>query len=341
MTRPSVVPTVDLPEGTGPTDPDVTAEGATDAPEFLPTQIWVRSATYTRGTYALTLATAPEGDFVLQDTRAVGGGQLIPGGNADPQCSKTSEKPLSAPIKGALENVTHLVTLTCHVTGALKRPAISGLWGDATHTGATSAIFALGDAKAQGRPQTDPDAPIQADQPVDTQVVSARYQGENVTVTAWATEYAAPTLAVAEAQDTNEFPECTTAVSPEHRPGVKTPTQQRLFTITCSNVKRRRRGGSTSLRPRENWVRRRSSQARPCCCRGRWRHPVRGRHLRRPHRRRRRHRPRRSSSAEPQTSAATCGRIARKARPRWLMAAFSSVVSSAIVRPSGSSKIGS
>ncbi len=113
-----------------------------------------------------------------------------------------------------------------------------GLWGDATHTGATSAIFALGDAEAQGRPQTDRDAQIQADQPVDTQVVSARYQGENVTVTAWATEYAALTLAVAEAQDPNEFPECTTAVSPQHRPGVKTPTQQRLFTITCSNVKR-------------------------------------------------------------------------------------------------------
>lgn len=238
MTRPSVVPTVGLPGGTGPTDPDVPAEGSTDAPEFVPTQIWVRSATYTRGSYALTLATAPEGDFVLQDTRAAGGGQLIPGGDADPQCSKTSEKPLSAPIKGALKNVTHLVTLTCHVTGALKRPAISGLWGDATHTGATSAIFALGDAKAQGSPQTDPDAPIQADQPVDTQVVSAHYQGENVTVTAWATEYAALTLAVAEAQDTNEFPECTTALSPEHRPGVKTPTQQRLFTITCSNVKR-------------------------------------------------------------------------------------------------------
>lgn len=42
-----------------------------------------------------------------------------------------------------------------------------------------------------------------------------------------------------------------------------------------------------------------------------------------------------------QASEATAGRIKRNATPRWLMAAFSSGLCSAIVRPSGSSKIGS
>lgn len=239
MTRPTAVPSVEMPEDSGPTDPSVVMQ-TTEPPTE---QIWVRSATYGAGAYTLTLATAPGGTFEVSDTRAVGGGLLPITQDTPPDltCKTVSDKPLGSPIKGALKNVTRLVTLTCPAASAMRRPAIQGVWGDDTNSGATTAVFVVGGEKVQGRPLLPSEPPVSHDDPVDAQITSVRHSGNTLTATVWATDYVGLSLSPADNPESGDLPECTTSVSSAHRPGVKNKAEQRLFTVTCTPVKSTKR----------------------------------------------------------------------------------------------------
>lgn len=241
MVEPTAVPDVhvddvDQEDGVG-TD----AMGG-DAIEYqsVPMQIWVRNATYHKGEYHLQIATAPKGTFTLQDTRAIGG---MNAPEAAGDCRVTGARPMGDPVKGALKNVTHLVTLACPARKPMVKPAVSGTWGDERAGGMTSAYFVLGSRERQGRPRS-PDTPINVDAGViDMTLDAVKHSGTTLEVQVWATQYAdvgvgltADSQAPTEADSTSEAPTCTTKYPERFRPGVKTRTRQALFVVTCEGV---------------------------------------------------------------------------------------------------------